>query len=231
MRAAVIVFPGSNCDKDCQRAFAQVTGIEPDLVWHKENQLPNYDIVILPGGFSFGDYLRTGSIAQFSPVMDEVKRLAEYGSKIIGICNGFQILTEAGLLPGALLRNRALNFICKDHFIKVENTQTAFTHHYHDHANQVVRLPIAHAEGNYHIDDVGYQELEARNGVIFRYCSEQGECDDASNPNGARANIAGIINEKGNVLGMMPHPERMVSDLLGGTDGMGVFLSMVNERS
>lgn len=228
MRAAVIVFPGSNCDLDCQRAFHTVTGIKPDLIWHKETSIDNYDFIFLPGGFSFGDYLRTGAIARFSPVMSEVVRLANQGSQIIGICNGFQILTEVGLLPGVLLRNQGLNFICKDVNLKVENNRTIFSKKYQE--NEVISLPIAHAEGNYFIDDEGYKKLVDRNGIVLRYCDSNGEINVATSPNGAIGNIAGIINEAGNVIGMMPHPERFSEALLGGTDGMKIFQSMVQER-
>ena len=229
MKAAVIVFPGSNCDIDVQRAFHTVTGIKPELVWHKETSLENFDFVILPGGFSFGDYLRTGSIARYSPVMSEVIRLAKRGSQIIGICNGFQILTEAGLLPGALLRNRDLHFICKDVFLKVENNNTVFSSEYKK--DQVIQLPIAHADGNYRIDDEGYQKLVQRNGIVLRYCDEDGQVVEENSPNGARGNIAGIINEEGNVFGLMPHPERFAEEILGGICGRGIFESMLNGRS
>jgi phosphoribosylformylglycinamidine synthase I len=229
MKAAVVVFPGSNCDIDCQRAFHEVTGIKPDLIWHKETSLDNYDFVILPGGFSFGDYLRTGSIARFSPVMAEVERLAKRGSQIIGICNGFQILTEAGLLPGALLRNKGLHFICKDIYLKVESNQTVFTSEYSK--GQVIKLPIAHADGNYQISDDDYQRLIDREGILLRYSDANGNIIEEASPNGAKENIAGIINEAGNVFGLMPHPERLAEDILGGIDGRGIFQSMFNGRS
>jgi len=229
MKAAVVVFPGSNCDIDCQRAFHEVTGIKPDLIWHKETSLVNYDFVILPGGFSFGDYLRTGSIARFSPVMAEVERLAKRGSQIIGICNGFQILTEAGLLPGALLRNKGLHFICKDIYLKVESNQTVFTSEYSK--GQVIKLPIAHADGNYQISDEDYQRLVDREGILLRYSDANGNIIEEASPNGAKGNIAGIINEAGNVFGLMPHPERLAENILGGIDGRGIFQSMFNGRS
>lgn len=226
MKAAVIVFPGSNCDRDCQLAFEEVTGIKPDMIWHKETTLANYDVVILPGGFSFGDYLRTGAIAQFSPVMHEIRRLAKWGTKIIGICNGFQILTEAGLLPGALLRNRDLHFICRDTWLRVERNDTAFTSSYPD--NTCIQLPIAHADGNFTIDSEGFRRLNDRGGIILRYCDMHGDTSPSHSPNGSCDNIAGIINETGNVFGLMPHPERAVSTLLGGKDGKGIFLSVIN---
>lgn len=228
-KAAVIVFPGSNCDVDCQRSFETVTGIKPELIWHKETSLENYDFVILPGGFSFGDYLRTGSIARFSPVMAEISRLAKRGSRIIGICNGFQILTEAGLLPGALLRNRDLHFICKDIFLKVENNESIFTKIYEK--GQVIQLPIAHADGNYRIDEEGYKRLVDRNGIVLRYCEPNGDVIEEKSPNGALGNIAGIVNEEGNVFGLMPHPERFAEEILGGIDGRGIFQSMFGEGS
>ena len=225
MKAAVIVFPGSNCDKDCQRAFHAVTGILPDLVWHKETSLEGYDTVFLPGGFSYGDYLRTGAIARFSAIMPEVVKLAERGGLVVGICNGFQVLTEAGLLPGALLRNRDLHFICKDTYLKVENNQTTFTSEYAK--DQIIRLPIAHGEGNYFIDDEGYKRLEAQGQVVLRYCDEKGSVSKEACPNGSLGNIAGIVNEKGNVFGLMPHPERLSEQILGGADGAKVFESMI----
>lgn len=229
MKAAIVVFPGSNCDRDCLRALKAVTGIEAKFVWHRESSIDNYDLVVLPGGFSFGDYLRTGAIARFSPVMNEVVRLAKHGSRILGICNGFQILTEAGLLPGALLRNRDLLFLCRDIHMKVENTSTDFTSAYKK--GQVLRLPIAHGDGNYAIDDAGYRDLEDQGQIVFRYCSPDGGVDPSDAPNGARGNIAGIMNRKGNILGLMPHPERLSEALLGGVDGRGVFESILNAVS
>lgn len=229
MKAAIVVFPGSNCDHDCFRALKAVTGIEAHFIWHRESSIDNYDLVILPGGFSFGDYLRTGAIARFSSVMNEIVRLAKRGSRILGICNGFQILTEAGLLPGALLRNRDLLFLCRDIYMKVENAATDFTCAYEK--GQVLRLPIAHGDGNYAIDDAGYRELENEGRIVFRYCSPDGEVTPPHAPNGARGNIAGIVNEKGNVLGLMPHPERLSEAVLGGEDGRGVFESILGAVS
>jgi phosphoribosylformylglycinamidine synthase len=223
MKAAVIVFPGSNCDRDSARAVGTVMGVEPRLVWHKESSIENFDFIFLPGGFSFGDYLRTGAIARFSPVMNEVIRQARRGAYILGVCNGFQILTEAGLLPGALLRNRDLLFLCKDVFLRVENADTAFTGTYG--TGQVIRLPIAHGEGNYTLDDEEYRSLTDEGRVVFRYCLADG--GDAEAPNGALGAVAGIVNEEGNVLGMMPHPERMSEALLGGVDGRGIFESLL----
>lgn len=223
--AAVIVFPGSNCDQDCVRSWKAVTGGPAELVWHKEASIKNYDCVILPGGFSFGDYLRCGAIARYSPVMNEVIRLAGRGSRVIGICNGFQILTEARLLPGALLRNRGLSYICKDIFLRVENNQTDFTTQYA--AKATVRMPIGHGEGSFTIAPAGLKKLQDENRIVFRYCEEDGTVKEDSAPNGSLDNIAGIINEAGNVLGMMPHPERLAEPVLGGDDGRSVFDSIV----
>ncbi|MDR1922442.1 MAG: phosphoribosylformylglycinamidine synthase subunit PurQ [Candidatus Adiutrix sp.] len=224
MKTAVIVFPGSNCDRDCGRGWAAVTGREAEFVWHKESSIDDYDVVILPGGFSFGDYLRCGAIARFSPVMAEVVRLAGRGSLIIGICNGFQILTEARLLPGALLRNKGLTYICRDIHLKVENNQTAFTSAYA--AGQVIRMPIGHGEGGFTISPRGLEELRGQNRIVFRYCRADGATDEAAAPNGSLDNIAGIVSDRGNVLGMMPHPERLAEPILGGDDGKGVFESI-----
>jgi phosphoribosylformylglycinamidine synthase len=230
MKAAVIVFPGSNCDRDAQRAIATVGGAAnggaPKFVWHKESFIEDFDIIVLPGGFSFGDYLRTGAIARYSPVMKEVVRQAKRGTRILGICNGFQILTEVGLLPGALLRNKGLLFLSKDVWLRVENNATNFTAAYAK--GQVLRLPIAHGDGNYYIDDEGYERLEGEGRIVFRYCTPLGETPPGIAPNGAKSEIAGIVNETGNVLGMMPHPERLSEALLGGIDGRGMFESLLN---
>lgn len=223
--AAVIVFPGSNCDQDCVRSWKAVTGGTAELVWHKESSIKNYDCVILPGGFSFGDYLRSGAIARYSPVMNEVLRLAARGSRVIGICNGFQILTEAHLLPGALLRNRGLSYICKDIFLRVENNQTDFTSLYASKA--VLRIPIGHGDGNFTIAPAGLKKLQDENRIVFRYCDENGVVEEDSAPNGSLDSIAGVINEAGNVLGMMPHPERLGEKILGGDDGRYVFDSIL----
>ena len=223
-KTAVIVFPGSNCDQDCVRGWKAVTGGRAELVWHKEAAIPDYDVVILPGGFSFGDYLRCGAIARYSPVMNEVIRLAKRGARIIGICNGFQILTEARLLPGALLRNRGLAYICKDVFLRVDNNRTDFSSLYGPQA--VVRLPIGHGEGSFTIAPNGLKKLQDENRVVFRYCRRDGISDADSAPNGSLDNIAGIINEQGNILGMMPHPERLAEPVLGGDDGRYVFDSI-----
>lgn len=225
MKFAVILFPGSNCEVDCVHVIKEVLQEPVTTVWHKDTDLSEFDAVILPGGFSYGDYLRCGAIARFSPIMEAVIAHAKAGKPVLGICNGFQILTECGLLPGVLLRNRSLQFICEDRFIRVENNLTQFTHLYTKH--QVLRIPIAHAEGNYYADSETIEKLESENRVVFRYCDEQGNLTEESNPNGAINHIAGIINEAGNVLGMMPHPERLSEIILGGNDGLALFESML----
>jgi phosphoribosylformylglycinamidine synthase subunit PurQ / glutaminase len=224
MRAAVVTFPGSNCDYDCYKAINDVLGEEAYFVWHREAELGDPDLVILPGGFSYGDYLRAGAIARFSPVMDEVTRLAGEGVPVLGICNGFQILCEAGLLPGALVRNRDLRFLGRDVRLRVERNDTMYTHRYEP--GQILRLHLAHGEGNYVADADTIRRLEDEGRVVFRYVDERGEATDAANPNGSMHNIAGIVNEAGNVLGLMPHPERVVEGLLGGTDGLPLFESI-----
>jgi phosphoribosylformylglycinamidine synthase subunit PurQ / glutaminase len=224
MRAAVVTFPGSNCDYDCYKAITDVLGEEAYFVWHRETNLRGPDLVILPGGFSYGDYLRAGAIARFSPVMDEVTRFARSGGPVLGICNGFQILCEAGLLPGALVRNRDLRFLGRDILIRVERADTMYTHLYDE--GDILRLPLAHGEGNYVAEPDALRRLEDGGQVVFRYVDEHGEASDAANPNGSLHNIAGIINEAGNVLGLMPHPERVVEGLLGGTDGRALFESI-----
>lgn len=225
MRFGVIVFPGSNCDQDCYHVVAEVLKQPVKYIWHKDTQLDNLDCIILPGGFSYGDYLRTGAVARFSPVMKSVISFANKGGLVIGICNGFQILLEAGLLPGAMLRNRDIHFICRFVNIKTENIKTPFTNLCKN--NQVLNIPIAHNEGNYYIDKKGLSQLEANHQIVFRYCDDKGIVNDKSNPNGASENIAGIINKKGNVLGMMPHPERCSERLLNSQDGFLIFNSIV----
>ncbi|MEK7678778.1 MAG: phosphoribosylformylglycinamidine synthase subunit PurQ [Deltaproteobacteria bacterium] len=225
MKFAIIVFPGSNCDHDCYHAVKHVMGQEAEYVWHKSTELKGFDCVLLPGGFSYGDYLRTGAIARFSPVMNEVARFAERGGLVLGICNGFQILTEAGLLPGVLMRNNGLKFICKSLTLRVENTETAFTNGYKE--RQVLNIPIAHADGLYYAGNDTIKALKDGNRILFRYATPEGAVTEDANPNGSLSNIAGIINEKGNVLGMMPHPERACERLLGSTDGKGVFESIL----
>lgn len=221
MRWAVVVFPGSNCDYDCYWALKDVLGQEVEFVWHKESHLKGFDAIVLPGGFSYGDYLRTGSIARFSKVMNEVINFAQTGGLVIGICNGFQILLEAGLLPGAMLRNKNLQFICKYIYLRVENNQLAWTSKCQD--KQVLRIPIAHMEGCYYIDDQGLKELRANNQIIFRYCDASAQSNLEANPNGSIENIAGICNQQGNILGLMPHPERAMLASLGSTDGRLIF--------
>jgi phosphoribosylformylglycinamidine synthase len=226
MRFAIVVFPGSNCDHDAYHAAKHVLGQDASFVWHKETSIGNADVVILPGGFSHGDYLRTGAIARFSPVMRAVEDFARQGGPVLGICNGFQILLEAGLLPGAMLRNRDLKFHCEHVFVRVEQTDTPFT--IRASKGQVLRLPIAHGEGNYFADDSTLGELEASRRVVFRYCDPLGQVTDASNPNGSIHNIAGICNEARNVVGLMPHPERACESPLGSADGRLLFESVVS---
>jgi phosphoribosylformylglycinamidine synthase subunit I (EC 6.3.5.3) len=226
MRFGVVVFPGSNCDRDCYHVITRVLGCDAEFVWHERRDLSGFDAVILPGGFSYGDYLRVGAIARFSPVMDAVTEFAERGGLVIGICNGFQILVEAGLLPGALLRNRSLHFICKFVHLRVENAETPFTHRYRK--GQVIRIPIAHGDGRYYCDEETLTKLERNGQIVFRYCTPDGQITDDANPNGSVANIAGIINERGNVLGMMPHPERASEAFLGSTDGLLLWQSLLS---
>lgn len=225
MNVGVLVFPGSNCDHDCQHVFQEVLGQSVRMIWHKETSLAGLDLVILPGGFSYGDYLRTGAIARFSPVMGAVKQFAQDGGLVMGICNGFQILLEAGLLPGAMLRNKSLHFICKDVYVRVENAATPFTRACRP--GQVLKIPIAHADGNYYTDPVALAGLQANAQVVFRYCDQAGTVSPATNPNGSLDNIAGIRNDRGNVLGMMPHPERSAEDVLGNSDGRIIFESLL----
>ena len=225
MKAVVVTFPGSNCDYDGYHAFKQV-GAEVAFMWHRETDLGSPDVVLLPGGFAHGDYLRPGAIARMSPIMDAVVRFAESGGAVLGICNGFQVLCEAGLLPGALLRNRDLRFRGTDAWIRVENTDTPFTGAYQK--GQILRIPIAHADGNYHATADELDRLEGDGRVVFRYVAPDGSDDPAYDPNGASRRIAGIVNAHGNVLGMMPHPERAMDPLLGSTDGLGVFTSILH---
>ena len=226
MKFAVVVFPGSNCDHDAYHAVKHVLGQDAAFVWHKETSLQGADAVILPGGFAHGDYLRTGAIARFSPVMGTVKQFAHDGGLVLGICNGFQILLEAGLLPGAMLRNQTLTFICKDIHLRVENAATPFTGRCE--SGQVLKLPIAHADGNYYTDPVTLAALQANAQIVFRYCTSDGKITAAANPNGSLDNIAGVRNAEGNVLGLMPHPERCAEEVLGNDDGRLIFLSMLD---
>ncbi len=225
MNIGVVVFPGSNCDHDAYYALKHEVGVETTFLFHKEHSLQDVDAVVLPGGFSYGDYLRCGAIARFSPIMKEVVRFAQSGGPVIGICNGFQILCEAELLPGALLRNNGLRFLSKHVYIKTTNNRTLFTGELAE--GEVLRIPIAHGEGNYYADPAVLQELQAENRIVFQYCDGMGNVVDESNPNGSQLNIAGIVNAKGNVLGMMPHPERACSPILGSTDGLGIFRSII----
>ncbi len=224
MKFGVIVFPGSNCDHDAYHVLSKHVGQPVDFVWHKQTDLSEYDALVVPGGFSYGDYLRAGALAKFSPVMNAVKDFARRGKFVFGVCNGFQILCEAGLLPGALMQNRDLHFVCRHVSLRVENAGTAYTSELE--TGEILSIPIAHAQGNYTCDDATFAELEANQQIIFRYCDENGEVSDAANPNGSRSNIAGICNAKGNVLGMMPHPERACEELLGSNDGRDIFRSL-----
>ena len=219
MKYGILVFPGSNCDRDAY--FAGSLNGQSEFIWHKNTTIPSdIDCIIIPGGFSFGDYLRCGAIARFSNIMSEVIKFANQGKLVIGICNGFQILTETGLLPGALLRNQSLSFICKDVFLKVKNNSSPFTNKLNE--GEILRIPIAHGEGNYYIDNDGYKELQDNNQIAFQYCDINGNVTDEANPNGSLHNIAGIVNKKGNVLGMMPHPERYSDRILGYDDGLRI---------
>jgi len=224
MKFGVVVFPGSNCDHDAYHVVSKHVGQPVDFIWHKETDLSGYDAILVPGGFSYGDYLRAGALARFSPVMDSIKKFAGGGGFVFGICNGFQILCEAGLLPGALRRNTGLHFVCKHVNLKVENPNTPFTTEVPEGA--ILSIPIAHAEGNYTCDDETYNLLEENGQVVFRYCDENGELTDEANPNGSRGNVAGVCNLDRNVLGMMPHPERACEELLGSNDGRDIFRSL-----
>ncbi|MBI4410247.1 MAG: phosphoribosylformylglycinamidine synthase subunit PurQ [Gemmatimonadetes bacterium] len=226
MRAAIVTFPGSNCDYDCYKAVTDVLGARAAFVWHRERALGDVDLVILPGGFSYGDYLRAGAIARFSPIMDAVLEFAAGGGLVLGVCNGFQVLCEAGLLPGALVRNRSLKFRGVPVTVRVENDRTRFTSRYR--RGQVLRLPIAHGQGNYVADDATLERLERERRVVFRYVNPAGDATDEANPNGSMNSIAGLINADGNVLGLMPHPERAVEAVLGSTDGLGLFESIAD---
>ncbi|MEJ1161033.1 phosphoribosylformylglycinamidine synthase subunit PurQ [Prosthecomicrobium sp. N25] len=225
MKSAVVVFPGINRERDMAHALELVSGTKPHMIWHAETELPDVDVVAVPGGFSYGDYLRCGAIAARAPIMEAVRRHAEAGRHVIGVCNGFQILTEAGLLPGVLMRNASLKFACKVVRLRVENAETAFSSAYE--AGAVIRTPIAHGEGNYFADPETLARLEGEGRVVFRYCDEAGASTMAADPNGSVNHIAGITNARGNVLGMMPHPENFVEPIQGSTDGRGIFESLV----
>lgn len=225
MRFATLVFPGTWSDHDCHYVLTEVLGQESELVWHRETDLSCFDAIVLPGGFSYGDYLRTGAIARFSPVMEAVAREADRGKLVLGSCNGFQILCEAGLLPGALMRNESLQFRCQPVQMRVETTDTPFTSEYSE--GQVLTMPIAHGEGRYHADLETLRELNEEDRVVFRYSTSEGEVTPEANPNGSMENIAGIVNTRRNVLGLMPHPERVSEKLMGGEDGLPLWRSML----
>ncbi len=229
MKAAVIVFPGSNCDRDVRVALRQATGREPVMVWHKDADFEPVDLMVLPGGFSYGDYLRCGAMAAHSPVMRELVARAGRGVPLLGICNGFQMLTETGLLPGALLRNATLKFVCRDVLLRVETSQSLFTSRYE--TGQVIRIPVAHGDGNYFADADTLARLLDRDLIAFRYCDEFGESTAEANPNGSLRNIAGVYNESKTILGLMPHPERLADPALGGSDGALMFQGLVEALS
>jgi phosphoribosylformylglycinamidine synthase subunit PurQ / glutaminase len=224
MKASVIVFPGSNCDRDAAVALETAMGTAPIMVWHGDSELPNSDLILLPGGFSYGDYLRSGAMAAHSPIMRDVVAKARKGTPVLGICNGFHLLTETGLLPGVLMRNASLKFICKDVLLKVERVDTDFARGYAQ--GQVITIPVAHHDGNYFADEDTLARLEGENRIAFRYCDEAGTPGGDANPNGSQRNIAGLYNETGTVLGLMPHPERLADPALGGTDGKPMFSSL-----
>jgi phosphoribosylformylglycinamidine synthase len=225
-KVGVLVFPGSNCDRDCYDVVRHVFQKEVEFVWHQETLLKDFRAIVVPGGFSYGDYLRCGAIARFSPVMKAVRRFADEGGFVLGICNGFQILLEAGLLPGAMLRNRSLKFVCRQVHLRVETKDTVYTRGCRP--RQVLKLPIAHGEGNYYADAETLERLKRNDQIVFRYCRSDGTVDDEANPNGSVENIAGICNEQRNVLGMMPHPERASEAVLGSRDGREIFASLLN---
>lgn len=225
MRSSVIVFPASNCDRDASVALEEITGTKPTMVWHAESTVPETDLILLPGGFSFGDYLRSGAMAAQSPIMKDVIAKAKAGVPVLGICNGFQVLVESELLPGALMRNRDIKFLCKDVRLKVERNDTIFTSKYD--AGELITIPIAHHDGNYFASEDTLKELEDEGRVAFRYVDAVGNATEDANPNGSQNNIAGIYNETKKVLGLMPHPERLISKELGGTDGRGLFESLL----
>ncbi len=224
MKFGVVLLPGSNCDHDAEHVTREILGADVDILWHKETDLRGADCVVIPGGFSYGDYLRAGALAKFAPVMEPIRAHASDGGLVFGICNGFQVLTEVGLLPGALMRNQHLRFLGRDVFVRVEENDTPFTNTLQRGA--VLRMPIAHGEGNYFADDAMLDALERNRQVIFRYCDAEGRLTSDANPNGSARNIAGICNNARNVLGMMPHPERCAEALLGNSDGLGIFQSI-----
>ncbi len=225
MKASVIVFPGSNCDRDIAVSLEKTTGKPTTMVWHGESEVPQSDLIVVPGGFSYGDYLRSGAMAAQSPIMKDVVKKAKAGTPVIGICNGFQVITEAGLLPGVLMRNAGLKYVCKDVLLRVERTDTMFTSQYGN--GGVIRIPVGHHDGNYYADDDMLDRLEGEGRVAFRYSDESGALTEDANPNGSQRNIAGIYDETGRILGMMPHPERLADPALGGIDGQKMFDSLL----
>jgi len=227
MKFGVVVFPGSNCDHDAYHVLKHVLEARVEYIWHKETALRLFDVIVLPGGFAYGDYLRAGAVARFSPVMQEIVKFAAEGGKVIGICNGFQVLVEAGLLPGALIPNDHMRFRCQEVYLKVANNATEFTREYQ--AGQVLKMPIAHYSGQYYAEDDVLKQLQDQERIAFQYCNAQGEVSPTTNPNGSKLNIAGILNEEKNVLGMMPHPERATETILGSTDGLGIFKSLLGK--
>ena len=227
LKFGVVVFPGSNCDHDAYYSLRKVLNYDVEFLWHKDTDLKQSSVILLPGGFSYGDYLRTGAIARFSPIMNSVISFANKGGIVIGICNGFQILLEAGLLPGVMIRNNSLKFACKDVYLKTENRETIFSAEISE-ATKALKIPIAHGEGNYFADIELLKELETNRQILFRYSDEDGNVNDENNPNGSQLNIAGIVNKNGNVMGMMPHPERACDPTLGRTDGQLIFKSIAN---
>jgi phosphoribosylformylglycinamidine synthase I len=227
LKFGVVVFPGSNCDHDAYYSLRKVLNYDVEFLWHKDTDLKQSSVILLPGGFSYGDYLRTGAIARFSPIMNSVISFANKGGIVIGICNGFQILLEAGLLPGVMIRNNSLKFACKDVYLKTENRETIFSAEISE-ATKALKIPIAHGEGNYFADIELLKELEANRQILFRYSDEDGNVNDENNPNGSQLNIAGIVNKNGNVMGMMPHPERACDPTLGRIDGQQIFKSIAN---
>ena len=229
MKTAILVFPGTNRERDAAKAIESISGVKPVMIWHQETDIPDVDLIVLPGGFSYGDYLRVGAIAARAPVIEALHRKALAGVTILGICNGFQILIEAGLLPGSLIRNRDLDFLCRDTYLRVENNNTRFSHNYAP--GQIIRFPIAHHDGNYFADPDTLKAVEDNAQVVFRYCDKTGNIADAGNPNGSINNIAGIMNKAGNVMGLMPHPENLIDPLLGGIDGRGLFESLMDRAA
>ena len=225
MKAGVVVFPGSNCDRDAAVTLQAVTGRPAQMIWHGDSDMPDCDLIVVPGGFSYGDYLRSGAMAAHSPICRAIVEKAKKGVPVLGICNGFQVLTETGLLPGVLMRNASLRYICKDVHIRPERTDTIFTAAYEP--GKAIRIPIAHKDGNYFADSETLDRLEGEGRVAFRYCDEDGDVSETANPNGSQRNIAGLYSENGRILGMMPHPERLADEMLGGVDGRALFQSLV----